>query len=79
MLFSGELSMISSADELLLDLLFDPEEVVLELEHAAIPAAMKPAAATASTRLLVDGLIVLIDFLSDFPLVIGLVWLPAAS
>jgi hypothetical protein len=59
--------MTSSCDELLLDVLPDPEVPGLE-EHAAIPAARKPAAATASTRLLLSGLIVLIDFLSGFPL-----------
>jgi hypothetical protein len=66
MLLSGELSMTSSCEELL-ELLFDPEVVELEPEeHAAIPATRKPAAETASTRLLVSDLIVLIDFLFDF-------------
>jgi hypothetical protein len=62
MLLSGELSMISSCDELL-DLLPDPAPVLEPEEHAAIPAARTLAVAAASTRLLVSDLIVLIGFL----------------
>jgi hypothetical protein len=65
MLLSGELSMISVWDEPL-----ELEELVPEDEpdeHAAAPAARRPAAATASARLLVICLIFLIGFLSPVP------------
>jgi hypothetical protein len=61
---SGELS-ITRVFPVLVPLLVEPE-LELELEHAASPAASRPAVATAKSRLWLCNLLISLVLLSGF-------------